>query len=69
METQLFEWDDVDIINELVMVFYHVTRKSDGQYFPMANLNYEQGIVSYLDDQGEILESHRLILTSELIND
>lgn len=67
METQLFTWEEVDFVTELIMVFYKVTRTSDNAYFPIANLNYEEGTVEYLNENGAILEQHELILTSRLV--
>lgn len=68
METQLFDWEDYDIVDTYVFVYYEVTRKSDGEKFDLANVNYEDAILEYIRD-GLIIETHRLILTSEIIHD
>jgi hypothetical protein len=62
MENQLFEWEEILEFG----TYRNITRKSDGEHFPFARLSFENACLEYMNENGAILEQHRLVLTSEL---
>ena len=59
MEKELFDWEQFDVIDEVFYIYYDVTRKLDGKKFDFANLDLNEGILEY-GNQNAIEERYKL---------
>lgn len=68
MENQLFDWESFDIIDEGVFQFYNCTLKVQvggfqvGTSVPIAYVNYQEGLLSFMDEEGNELAKFDLTL-------
>lgn len=64
VEDSLFQYEGHDSIAEMHFVYYNVIRYSDGKRFDTADINFDTGILTYQNENGE-RETFGVYLTCE----
>ena len=68
METDLFTWESLDIIDEMSFQYYDCTLETRigefeaGEKIPTIAMNYDSAILQLLNKNGEVLSTHTLKL-------